>query len=178
MRRSMRLFQSHALATHWQNDVALPAQFYQSLLAWTSLDPSKSWNFLMSFTCSCSDKHLVGLWLCSYITIWPPQITNAPRTCGATNTWWNILLMSAMTVTSSTLNRRITPIKVLIFSGPCNHRSFNDLPPIEDYSWFFWFSGMPYCVMRKISNRIELSYLVVEYLSWGSFNNVVVLATE
>lgn len=39
MRRSMRLFQSHALATHWQNDVALPAQFYQSLLAWTSLDP-------------------------------------------------------------------------------------------------------------------------------------------
>ena len=39
MRRSMRLFQSHALATHWQNDVALPAQLYQSLLAWTSLDP-------------------------------------------------------------------------------------------------------------------------------------------
>lgn len=35
----MRLFQSHALATHWQNDVALPAQLYQSLLAWTSLDP-------------------------------------------------------------------------------------------------------------------------------------------
>lgn len=25
----MRLFQSHALATHWQNDVALPAQLYQ-----------------------------------------------------------------------------------------------------------------------------------------------------
>ena len=29
----MRLFQSHALTTHWQNDVALPAQLYQSLLA-------------------------------------------------------------------------------------------------------------------------------------------------
>ena len=24
----MRLFRSHALATHWQNDVALPAQLY------------------------------------------------------------------------------------------------------------------------------------------------------
>ena len=46
------------------------------------------------------------------------------------NTRWNIIFISVMTATSSTLNRRITPIKVLVFSDLRNNYSFNNVLPL------------------------------------------------
>ena len=86
--------------------------------------------------------------------------------------------MSAMTATSVNLKQSITPIRLLVFSGPCNRCSFNDVLPLfkaqsKTYlgSSGLWICHTVWCGIYQ--NGVQFGDFFIGHLPLGSFGNVL-----